>query len=185
MFGLLSDPLLKNSIGDRNALSVSYLLWVANYHKTWWLKIIINTYYPHSFCESEIWEWLSSVVLTWDLSGDGHQDVSLGCASEGLCWVWRVYFQDGALIWPTSWCQCLVEDLSFSPHCGFTTDCLNIVTTWQLSSPEWAMRDRQTDREGSSNAFWTGFRNHTPSATVYSLEAGHWLILAHTEEKGN
>lgn len=41
------------------------------------------------------------------------------------------------------------RETPFVPHCGLSAGCLNIVITWQLSSPDQANRDRQTDKEAA------------------------------------
>lgn len=131
-----------SSIGMRNALWVSYWLCVTNYLKTRWLKRTINVYYPHSFCGSGIWEWLSWVFLMWGLPWGGNQEVSQVCSHLNV-WLELEDLLLRGLICMTGKLVLALNRRPPFPQCWLSAGCLSIVTTWQSASLEQVMRERE------------------------------------------
>jgi hypothetical protein len=92
-----------------------------------------------SFCGSEIWEWLSCVVLAWGLWQDCNP-VIWGCGL--ICRLdWRIHFQDGAPIW------LLTRRLSSLP-CGFPHKTAWVSSghgSWLPLKEEWSKGEGQCD----------------------------------------
>ena len=183
--GLDIRPFLswRNNIGERNALCISYLWWVTNDSKTWWFKTIIDNYYPHSFCDSEV----VSGLVEWFWLGLSHEMVIKMSARtatfEGLSEAGAIFSR-----WLTHVAGKLVSVLNrwpqFLPQCGLSTPFLSIITTWQWSPPEQAIWEREREREAKVAFERTlEITHHYFCRTLFLRKAS--LTLAHIEGMGS
>lgn len=126
------------------------------------INTIVNISYSHSFCGSDVWGWLSLVILARGLSWGCNQDVSWSY-SNPKAWrdrgpaskmIYSHVWQDGPDYW---------QDASVSCHIDICLGLVEYLYNMGLRTPrasdpgqkEWCL-------------LWLVLRSHTPTYLLYS-----------------